>query len=166
MIRIDDIKKLGFEITWEIVRLGWIGPGNFLRQLSVEEVHTFADFMVNEASDNELEQIAELCTTHDEQLIAEILSHLSPEINDRTVRIWRVALLKATISSLPDDPLYGLIGLTEFWSNFGYSSDSPHIIQGVDNDISPTDYYTQDNFDKALDNHREWLKKEIKKLIK
>ena len=162
MIKIDDIKKFGFKVTWDVVRLGWEGPGNFQRQLFVDQINYFADLMIIDASDAELGKIAELCTTADEQVIAEMLFHLSPEISDRALRIWRVVLLESTLSSLSNDPLYGLIELTDFWSKLGYSLDSPNIIQGVDNDLTPTEYYTQENLEKILDSHREWLKKEIK----
>ncbi len=165
MTRIEDIKRLEFTITWEIIRLGWIGPGDFLKQLSVEEINTFACCMINEASVNNLGEIAELCATRNEQLITEILSKLSPEINERTERIWRAVLLQETMNSLPADPLYGMIGLTDFWLQFGYPVDSPHEMQGVGNDISPTDYYTHNNFEKTLNNHRGWLEKEINELI-
>ncbi len=51
--------------------------------------------------------------------------------------------------------------LTELWVQFGYPEDSPHIIQGRGNNISPTEYYTQSNYDKLYIKNKEWLEKEL-----
>jgi hypothetical protein len=66
---------------------------------------------------------------------------------------------------MPEDPLYGLLALTEFWQSFGFPSDSPHVIQGRGNTISPAEYFQQNNLNRLLSLHRKWIQQE-KALIK
>lgn len=162
---IDDVRKLGFDITWDIAKVGWIGPNNFQRQLSVEEINRFADMKIDEAMGSDLEYMAELSTSTDESVITENLNKICPKSTESAVMIWRVVLLQKTLSDLSKDAMNGLLELTEFWSNFGFPADSPHVVQGLGNDIPPNEYYTQENFEKLLQRHRKWLKQEIGRLL-
>lgn len=57
------------------------------------------------------------------------------------------------------------MGLTELWLELGYTSDSPHIIQGKNNSISPVEYYTDANYNYLYEKNKCWLKDEINFLI-
>lgn len=57
------------------------------------------------------------------------------------------------------------MGLTELWLELGDTADSPHIIQGKDNPISPVEYYTDANYDYLYKKNKCWLKNEIHFLI-
>ena len=46
----------------------------------------------------------------------------------------------------------------------GFPEDSPHIFQGRNNNITPEEYYTQENYDYLYEKHIEWLQKEIKSI--
>ncbi len=165
MKKIDSLIQMKFDITWEIIRLGWLGPGDFQRQLSVDEISAFAEVEIEKAYGIKLDYISELCVTKDEESIDENLMHLSPEISERTVRIWRVLLLKELLDILPDDPLKGLIELTDFWLKFGNPEDSPHTIQGVGNIIQPLEYYTDQNYINIISKHKTWVDKEKNNLL-
>lgn len=59
----------------------------------------------------------------------------------------------------------GLMGLTELWLELGYTTDSPHIIQGKDNSISPVEYYTDANYNYLYEKNKYWLEDEVNYLI-
>ena len=75
-------------------------------------------------------------------------------------RKFRLALLEDVLDSLPTDPVDGLIRLTEFWAKWEYPSDSPHVVQGRGNKLSPVDYYTLDTFARLIAEHRAWVERE------
>ncbi len=81
-----------------------------------------------------------------------------------SLRKMRLVLLKKLIDHLSNDPIYDLIEISGFWLSLGNPPDSPHIIQGVDNDITPEQYYTSDYLKKILAVHKEWIIDEMKKL--
>ena len=70
-------------------------------------------------------------------------------------------MLMDLLEKLPESPLYGLLRLTEFWANFNYPDDSPHIIQGRGNNYTPEVYFTKGNYDVVLTRHRRWIEEEL-----
>ena len=84
------------------------------------------------------------------------------DIEDRKIRAARVnKFLKDKNTNCID----GLMGLTELWLELGYTADSPHIIQGKDNSISPMEYYTDSNYNYLYEKNKHWLKDEVYFLI-
>ncbi|MFJ5432504.1 DUF2247 family protein [Pectobacterium sp. CHL-2024] len=81
-------------------------------------------------------------------------------------RKWRCLALCLTIQELPDDCVYGLLKLNEFWRIWGEDAGTPNIIQGVANNISPTEYYTEKKYKAVIENHQKWLEKENHELLK
>ncbi len=76
------------------------------------------------------------------------------------LRKWRLVLLEEVLASMPKDALYGLIALTEFWQDFGFPSDSPHVVQGRGNNITPPEYYQEENLQRLVNCHRTWIENE------
>jgi hypothetical protein len=66
---------------------------------------------------------------------------------------WQVVLLPRLLPELPTDPLYGLLALTEFWGQFDFPSDGPHVVQRP----GDTEYYTERNYAHLIEKHRVWL---------
>ena len=58
----------------------------------------------------------------------------------------------------------GIAELTDLWIGLDYPADSPHIIQGRGNNISPRDYYTKKNYDKLYAKNTAWLETELSNL--
>ena len=81
-------------------------------------------------------------------------------------RKWRVIFV---MKNLPDnnsnDFISNLLVLGDIWAKLSFPEDSPHIIQGKGNDISPEQYYTIENYNKLLKRHNEWVVDEINKII-
>jgi hypothetical protein len=102
-------------------------------------------------------------TSEIEGLLEDICTrkHINFELS---LRKWRFILLEELLDNLPDDPIYALLEITEFWLSWGNPSDKPHIIQGVDNDLTPNQYYTLKNLKELVNKHKQWMADEIRKL--
>jgi hypothetical protein len=156
-----EIRALGLPVTWATVRAGWDGIGAFSRLLKADDVRDFAQEQIDKAPDDSLADIVELSTVDDEGAVTPVLSRLASTVTDRDIRIWRSYLLTKLLANLPTSPISGLSELTSFWNTLGFPRDMPHVVQGLGNDISPDQYYTQDNYQKLVARHREWLRSEI-----
>jgi hypothetical protein len=159
-----DINRAGLEVDWLTLLLGLDGPGKHAPLLSLADVETFAteELESSPASPRAFEVLVALGSGPEEtravlrKLVA--AENLSPE---RELRKWRVVLLKQTKRHLPTDSLYGLLALTEFWAEFDFPSDSPHVIQGRGNPTSPPAYFTEENYRDAVQRHLEWIDAEM-----
>jgi hypothetical protein len=158
---IDELRSLGLPITWATVRAGWEGIGSLGRQLTAGDVSAFSCQQLEHANADVLADIAELCAGTDEDNIDGILRRLAPTICSLELRKWRVLLLTQVMKRLPESPVDGLAELTAFWNALDFPGDMPHVVQGLGNELSPSEYYTQDNYRTLLDRHREWLRSEI-----
>jgi len=156
-----------FFINWVTVIIGW---NNYFHQpplISFDEIKEFAFKRLEslDCSPFEEETIIKLLSLNetDRETISVLLNSLIPQSNATTSieeRKWRVIRLDEMLNSIPVNPIDGLIALTDFWASYDYPSDSPHIVQGKDNEISPVDYYKESFFQKMLLAHRKWICKE------
>lgn len=163
MIKIADIKELKLNITWRMLYRGLLE-----KQIPISEIVEYAMEQL-EKGDDRIE-ICELAGSSDNDLedIMNILYELADEeksqddLEDRKLRATRVNnFLKDKYSNCID----GLMGLTELWLELGYTTDSPHIIQGKDNSISPVEYYTDANYNYLFEKNKYWLEDEVHYLI-
>lgn len=163
MIKIADIKELKLKITWRMLYRGLLK-----KQISISEIVEYAMEQL-EKGDNRIE-ICELASSSDQDSedIMNTLYELANEeksrddLEDRKLRAVRVNnFLKEKKTNCID----GLIGLTELWLEIGYTADSPHIIQGKDNNISPVEYYTDTYYNYLYEKNKCWLKNEVNFLI-
>lgn len=161
---LSSIRAIGLPLSWGLVRLGWEGVGDKPRLVSLDDIRAFASDQIATASESQLPDVADLCTVYDEAQVQEQLERLAPAPSAVSLRIWRAALLDELLRTLPASPVDARAELTSFWASFGYPPDSPHTIQGLGNDIRPSDYYTAENAKKACAAHRLWLDAEINEL--
>lgn len=163
MIKIADIKELKLNITWRILYRGLLE-----KQISISEIVEYAIEQL-EKGDDRIE-VCELAGFSDNDIedIMSILCELVTEeksqddLEDRKIRATRVNnFLKNKNTNCID----GLMGLTDLWLELGYTDDSPHIIQGKDNNISPVEYYTDANYDYLYEKNKDWLRDEVNFLL-
>jgi hypothetical protein len=85
--------------------------------------------------------------------------HISESI---FMRKWRCYLLDDLIISSDPDSFYSLIWISEFWMQWQdkLSDEIPHTYQSVKNNISPEEYYSQENINRILQFNSEWVSKE------
>jgi hypothetical protein len=125
-----------------------------------------SSLLIGNDSEND-EKIVDLMLSTDPVDISECLSKLAAGESigqEAAYETWQVALLAQLLQELPNDPIYGLTRLTEFWADFGYPQDSPHVIQGTGSGGTPTQYYTAENYARILAAHQEWLKRKAHSL--
>ena len=176
------IIRAAFDINWTTILIGWEGLGvlspwpsrwtEFPSLVSAKEVAIYADERLASTTDvNEQDLILKLLSvdlrTESREAIRDLLKPLSDlDGNDPAIELrrWRLILLERVLENMPQDSLYGLMALTEFWQGFGFPPDSPHQVQGCGNEIGPKEYYTAENFQEVLDRHRRWIEKETAEL--
>jgi hypothetical protein len=163
------LQDAGFAVRWGTVLVGWIGPPQFPRLVEAQDVVSFAIDQISDeqiGSDKDILELAGLIGTEYDEIPAYLRRLAAREKFkfDWELRKWRFILLKQALDGLPDDPIYGPIRLTEFWSKFDFPADSPHIVQGRGNDIEPQDYYAPETFNVLLKRHYRWLQEEELKL--
>lgn len=167
--------KRHLSINWTTVLVGLNGLGafspwpdridQFSPFLSLDEVFEFAYERLALTSSSEETELIHLLTSLDHSTatrasVRSILVRLSSlECNDVSIEVrkWRIVLLEELMKNLASSALYGLLQLSEFWQGFGFPSDSPHDVQGVQNNLTPDQYYRIDNFEKTIVDHNEWI---------
>jgi len=173
-----------FDVNWTTILVGWKGLGGlspwpdrweeFPPLLTFKEVADYAlERLESSNAGREQDATTELVSLNlGEERRGAILSLLAPLLDMdggdpvTELRKWRLILLEQKLEHLPEDPLYALTELTEFWNEFHFPPDGPHEAQGVGNSISPADYYTQENRDRLLLRHRDWIKSEAESIKK
>jgi len=157
MSYLDDMTAAGLPIGWGTLLVGWDGPGKHGRLVDADEVFAFAEPLMEGLP---AETVAALADPDELPPALRELAAREGANRDRELRKWRLVMLKRAMTELPKDPLYGLIALTEFWERFDYPSDSPHIVQGRGNQLSPAEYFTDQNYRSILDDHERWIRDE------
>jgi hypothetical protein len=167
MIKIEDFRELEFKITWRLIDIGFMGSETFRNELSSQEIIDYAIFVCNNNINDE--DIINLACEYSEN-IDKVDSYLKNLVskertsNEIELKKWRVVYVKKQLSKPSTDFISGLIELGDIWAKFNFPEDSPHIFQGINNDITPEQYYTEENYKKLLKTHFIWLSDEISKL--
>jgi hypothetical protein len=164
MVKIKDFIEKGFKITWTLIDLGFEGSAKFEKQLDGQDIIDYAVGRVEKGDDTfEAVLLAGLPSPKDEE-INSLLKHLSKNEKvdcDVEFRKWRVIYVLKHLPNTKDEYIQGLIELGDIWAKFDFPDDSPHVFQGRNNLITPEKYYTKENYEKLLENHKKWLDKEV-----
>jgi len=169
MIMIKDFFEKGFEITWTLLNIGFEGSTKFKRQLNGQDIINYA--ITKMEDDVETLDVVLLASSHiaNTEEISELLKKLSnsEKVNaDIEFRKWRAMYVSKHLPDIQNECIQGLIELGDIWVMFDFPDDSPHVFQGRNNTITPEEYYTQENYERLLEIHREWLDKEFDDLRK
>lgn len=161
MIKVEDIKQLGLTITWRLLYNGLCN-----RQISTNDIIDYAMEKLEEGNgENEVCEIAGAYAENKDEICDLLYELIETDTSDDTEnRKIRVAVVNRVLKNKNENFLNGLMDLTELWIGLGYPVDAPHIIQGRDNTISPTEYYTQENYDILFEKNRKWLIRELEYL--
>jgi hypothetical protein len=167
MSRLESLRALGVPVNWRTILVGFVGLGKIGRLIEPKAVIGYAEDAIarGDASD----EVVALAVSDDSEEIERHLRSLSSSEQssvEREERKWRVLLLNEELAELPRDPLYGLLALTSFWARFDFPEDSPHVVQGRGNNLSPTEYYTEGNFRDAVERHAHWIEREVASLVR
>lgn len=163
---LTDMKSAGLDVNWLTLLVGLRGPGKHAPVLTPSDIASFAVEIFESSPAGQEATVAVLVAMADsaEETHA-VLRKLADRENldaECELRKWRIVMLQRALSHLPSDPLDGLLSLTEFWEQFDYPPDSPHVVQGRGDDTtSPADYYTEKTFRDLLQRHQAWIETEL-----
>ena len=155
-------------VDWGVIYLGCKGLP--IGTLSPNNVSDFAceQLAIIELNDASFISVSELCFCT--EMNGEVIDMISNLCDLKSVDLtlskkkWVVFAIKEFMNHLPEDSLYGLLELNNFWNEWGESNNSPNIIQGVNNTMTPNEYYSDENYLKIISNHNLWIKKELNEL--
>ena len=91
-----------------------------------------------------------------------VVNNLNIDIS-KSSHEWLLVCLDLKLNELSLDPVYGLLELSKFWIDWGQPKNSPHMIQGVNNDLDASDYYTEENYKRMICINYDWLNLELNK---
>jgi hypothetical protein len=167
MRKLDDFSAIGFSLTWKLVDIGFRRCKYFAGSLTGEAIVEYAQTLLGTVGDEQVLLLASEIEGDAERIdeCLRLLAEKESTSYETEFRKWRVLYVR---DNLPDDDgvdyITGLIQLLDIWVKFDFPDDSPHIIQGRGNKISPIDYYTQDNYKMLLERNRAWVEKEIREI--
>lgn len=157
-----------FAANWTSLLTGWRGFGQIRRLVTIPDIRQFALAKLESApqSDPDLAELATISEEH-EDVVETFLARLaSAEATyaEAEARKWIICLLESQLLKLSNDPIYGLLQLTDFWASLDFPDYSPHQVQGKGNNVSPTEYYSPENYRRVVQLHRDWIEQESLKL--
>jgi len=79
----------------------------------------------------------------------------------RGKRIWRAAALEEILANPDVEPLYGLIRLSEFWSDWGWPIDAPQSMRHNAAFMPEYKYHSIENYENIVREHEQWLEDEL-----
>lgn len=169
MIKLEQFSENKISVNWTTIVIGWYGPGKFIRQLNEQDIIDYAINLIENGDNQQEVLMLASCSEKDSYEIEELINKLSNgEIVNKEVeeRKWQTIMLINLLNNLNDKPTYGLIEITEFWEKFSYPENSPHVVQGLYNNITPYEYYSKVNFDTVINMHKQWIENQLEELNK
>ena len=163
-IKFEDFKKYNVGIDWNILKLGFYGFAYMKPQFDKNDIERYACNILSKSS-NDNYNVALLASAKslDDFEVSESLNKLVDNKSmEKDKRKWIAIYLLKTLDALDDkDYINGLVTVGDVWAMFDFPDFSPHIIQGKNNNITPTEYYTEDNYITIKNVNREWAYKQI-----
>lgn len=162
MIEIKNFNQLGLFVTWRLLYIALCE-----KQLQEEDVIKYAIKQLEEGDDRS--EVCELAGAyadeheHIQNLLWELISQENTQ-NELERRKLRAVIVDKALRIKNDNYINGLIDLATLWCGLRYPSDSPHIIQGKNNNITPKEYYAVGNYDILYEKNAKWLKTELEYL--
>ena len=168
MTKLDNIKEAGFKVTWKVINIGFRGSKVFSYELSPRDIIDYALLQLEMGCEDE--ELNELACEYDtniediDNLVKKLANKENTDYNTE-FRKWIVLYVKKKLPTEKTEYINGLIALGDIWAVLDFPEDSPHTFQGQGNDITPEQYYTEDNYKELLNKHKDWLEKEVEKLV-
>lgn len=164
MIKIKEFKDYNLKVTWKLLYLGFRGDTLFKDQFSANDILDYAiEQLESENCDKLVYELANEQESDSEE-ISKLLEKLSinENLNELELRKLRAVIMLKHLAVKNKNFINGLMELGDLYIQLNFPKDSPHIIQGRNNNITPDQYYTKENYDNLYKKHLLWLKNEIK----
>ncbi len=160
MIKLNLLTTFGFSITWKFIYYGFKGTERFREQLEANNIIDYAiSCLQNERHNTLIDDLA--CIYPDEEdKIHHVLYRLATqEVSDEKLELrkWQYIYVVQHFPPKNEDYIGGIVELGNIWADLDFPDHSPHIFQGVNNQISPQSYYTKENYEQLYEKHLKWL---------
>lgn len=164
------MQSMNLQITWKTIFIGFTGGAFLQKQITKSDISEYLVYKLDITEDNYL-PFSELLSVekNDNDFYFLLESYAKSDMSDDNlqVRKWRTVIVKEALEKLPkDDFTEGLFDLMDLWVSLGMPKDCPHIIQGRGNNLSPSEFYTMEQYLTAIENNKKWLANEIEVIIK
>lgn len=171
MIELKDFKDKGLNISWKLIDIGFHGSKEFYEEFSSKDIINYAiSIMDNDFKDLTYKKLIEDISCEYEENYEKLDSNIKRLVKLENnidykleFRKWIYMYVNKNLKE-DNDYIQGLLELTEMWAKFNFPDFSPHIVQGVNNDITPQEYYTLENYNNLLKKHFEWLDVELENI--
>lgn len=100
---------------------------------------------------------------YEEDQIHDVLHQLATqEASDERLELrkWQYLYVMQYFPPKNENYIDGIVELGDIWADLDFPDHSPHVFQGVNDQISPQSYYTKENYEQMYEKHLEWLVRE------
>ena len=136
MITLEDFKNNNLKINWKVIDIGCLGSEIFKNELSYNDIINFS-----------LEEFDEK-----NKLILRIVASNRDESQEMGYLVQELANMEKSEYKLAFEK-WKLVYIKK-----NFPKDSPCILQGVKNNISPQEYYTEENYIYLYNRHLDWIR--------
>ncbi|ALS02147.1 hypothetical protein ATZ33_12375 [Enterococcus silesiacus] len=171
---VDEFKKNNIPFSWNEIKVGRFGYSDnefYLQGILDDEFvmkYTLDYLSKNENEENSyVWELGSLFSPYDENEIYKLLD-LIEDSNEKDLMSyyrWRWILVNNLLKKILDkDYVNALLEISEFWLDFKSPFDMPYQYQGVENKLTPQEFYTEEHLSKVISDHRRWLEDEKENL--
>lgn len=158
------LKNMGFTISWKLIAVGLFGADEIPASITqADAVEYLKDILTGSGAQTD-DIIQLICAEDDAAEFSSILKKLAEEDPaDATIqkRKWRACLLALLLESSSNDPLQGMLELTELWAAMGMPADCPQDFPADGDQKAIRNYFTQASYESSVSKNRAWLEGEI-----
>ncbi|EAD0700145.1 DUF2247 family protein [Listeria monocytogenes] len=164
---ITKFKENDIPFSWNELKLGRFGfldRDFYLQPIWNDEVvmkYILAYLTKNENEENPyLWELGSLFKPYDENEIFRLLDLVdeSSENDLKSYYRWRWVLVNDLLNSIMDKGYVdALLEISEFWLDLKSPVDMPFQFQGVENQLTPQEFYTEEYLSKVVLSHKNWL---------
>ena len=165
-MKIEHFIKYGIKVTWKLLEIGYKSDSVFSNQLTSADIISYAIGKLAECDDIVIIDLASEYESNTDSIQDKLytLAEMENSSYELEFKKWQVVYVLTNLPQENIDYLQGLFKLGDIWADLNYPLDSPHIYQGRHNEISPEEYYTQQNYRLLWQKHCEWIANELKQI--
>lgn len=159
MITLEDFKNNNLKINWKVIDIGCLGSEIFKNELSYDDIINFSLEEFDEKNKLILRIVASDRDEYQEMgYLVQELANMEKSEYKLAFEKWKLVYIKKNFPKLNKNVIQGLIELNDLWVKLDFPEDSLCILQGVKNNISPQEYYTEENYIYLYNRHLNWIR--------
>ena len=159
MITLKDFKNNNLKINWKVIDIGCLGSEIFKNELSYDDIINFSLEEFDEKNKLILRIVASDRDEYQEMgYLVQELANMEKSEYKLAFEKWKLVYIKKNFPKLNKNVIQGLIELNDLWVKLDFPEDSPCILQGVKTNISPQEYYTEENYIYLYNRHLKWIR--------